>query len=282
MTIIVFVGSVFSTYYAVDRWRKHGNPLRHCAVNVSVWQKNRYLWAFTERGQKAVARSPERIDIGPSNLSWDGNEFRVELSEWAWPIPRRVQGQIRIIPTGLGSRSILLDGAGWHRWRPIAPHATVEVQLDRPFMRWTGHGYVDQNTGMEPLEDTFSSWTWSRARLQRETAIFYDLERRKEGGLSVAMRARSDGSIEEMHEPPPIAVCSPTRWQLARSTRADDGRPPQLLRTMEDGPFYARSLWQSQVLGETATVLQESLDLDRLGRPWSRVMVPYRNPRALF
>ncbi len=178
---------------------------------MSLWQKNRYLWAFTERGRKAVQRSPEHVAIGPSSLSWDGNEFVVSLRELAWPIPRRIEGQVRIIPTGLGNRSILLDGAGWHRWRPIAPHATVEVQLSRPFMRWSGHAYLDQNTGMEPLEDTFRSWTWSRARLARETAIFYDLQRRNEGSLSVSLRARNDGSIEEMQDPPPVAECPPTR-----------------------------------------------------------------------
>jgi len=251
-------------------------------VNVSLWQKNRYLWAFTERGRKTVERGPQHISIGPSCLSWDGNEFLVSLRELAWPIPRRIEGQIRIIPTQLGNRSVLLDGAGWHRWRPIAPHATVDVQMSRPFMRWSGHAYLDQNTGMEPLEDTFSSWTWSRARLSRETAIFYDLERREEGSLSVALRAKSDGTIEEMTDPPPPAECPATRWRLARSTRADAGQVPELLRTMEDGPFYARSLWQSRVRGESATVLQESLDLDRLCKPWARLMIPYRNPRALF
>jgi carotenoid 1,2-hydratase len=148
-------------------------------------------------------------------------------------------------------------------------------------MRWQGNAYIDTNTGQAPLEDTFSKWTWSRAHLQRRTAVFYDISRRSGGPLSLALLVNEDGSMAELLPPPPTATLPSTRWHLERSTRADAGHAPQLVRTIEDGPFYARSLIASHLGGEIAEVMQESLSLDRLRQPWIRTMVPYRNPRAL-
>ena len=67
ITVIAFLGSVFSPYYA---WaRRHGScdPLRHCALNVALYGKRR-RWAMTERGDKAVQRGADFLAIGPSAL----------------------------------------------------------------------------------------------------------------------------------------------------------------------------------------------------------------------
>ena len=37
LTIIAFIGSVFSPYYAWSRARGHGDPYNHCALNVSLY-----------------------------------------------------------------------------------------------------------------------------------------------------------------------------------------------------------------------------------------------------
>ena len=248
--------------------------------NISLWQGRSYRWAFTERGRNAVHRDADRIDIGGSHLRWDGTAFSAELDEFTWPWFGRIRGRLRLMPTELATRTVLLDAAGWHRWWPMAPHARIEIELSQPAMRWSGNAYIDHNAGSGPLENTFRSWTWSRARLKRETVIFYDLQRRAEPPLSVALRAKADGSMEEMAEIPREVRLPRTRWRLERTTRGDADRSPELLRTMEDGPFYARSLVRSQVRGEEAIAMQETLSLDRLRNVGTRVMVPYRNPRV--
>lgn len=153
--------------------------------------------------------------------------------------------------------------------------------MGNPASRWSGDAYFDHNAGQSPLERSFRSWTWSRARLRDRTAIFYDLQRRDQDDLSVALEARSDGSLVEMDDPPPAANVSPTLWRLPRATRVDPGAVPRVLRTIEDGPFYARSLLSAKIGGEQSGVMQETLSLDRLRQAWIRYLVLYRNPRAV-
>ncbi len=42
------------------------------------------------------------------------------------------------------------------------------------------------------------------------------------------------------------------------------GAPPRVRQTLEDTPFYVRSLIDAQLLGETVTSVHETLDLPRL------------------
>ncbi|MEQ8516068.1 MAG: hypothetical protein RIC38_10725, partial [Chromatocurvus sp.] len=52
LTIIVFVGSVFSPYYAAARRRGPTDPGNHCAINAVLYNPGgRKVWALTERGR---------------------------------------------------------------------------------------------------------------------------------------------------------------------------------------------------------------------------------------
>jgi carotenoid 1,2-hydratase len=55
--------------------------------------------------------------------------------------------------------------------------------------------------------------------------------------------------------------------------------PPQITRTLEDTPFYVRSLLKTQLLGEEVTAIHESLDIPRLVSLPVRLMLPWRMPR---
>jgi carotenoid 1,2-hydratase len=61
--------------------------------------------------------------------------------------------------------------------------------------------------------------------------------------------------------------------------RADQGVQPDVIRTLEDGPFYARSQVRTKLYGEAADAFHESLDLDRFRSPLVRAMLPFRMPR---
>jgi carotenoid 1,2-hydratase len=52
-----------------------------------------------------------------------------------------------------------------------------------------------------------------------------------------------------------------------------------VLRSLEDGPFYTRSLVESRWYGRTVVAVHESLDLDRFVRPAVQAMLPFRMPR---
>ena len=71
--------------------------------------------------------------------------------------------------------------------------------------------------------------------------------------------------------------CAAPGWRVPRSQRSDT--PPRLQQTLEDAPFYARSLVQADWLGQPVLAMHESLRRDRFARPWVQAMLPFRMPR---
>ncbi|WP_254452553.1 carotenoid 1,2-hydratase [Roseicella sp. DB1501] len=235
---------------------------------------------MTERRSAALGRSDASLRIGPSALHWDGDVLTAEFAESAAPLPRPVRGRVRLRPEAPGHRGFLLDAAGRHRWRPIAAAARVEVELDQPRLRWSGPGYFDSNDGDAPLEEDFRRWDWCRAPLRRGAAVLYNVVRRDGSAQSLALRVHPSGAIEDMPAPP-VAALPRSRWWLDRPTRADPGPAPRVVQTLQDAPFYARSVIETRLCGEAATAVHESLDLDRFRAPWVQAMLPFRIPRAL-
>ena len=171
-----------------------------------------------------------------------------------------------------------LDASQRHAWRPIAPRALVEVSLSSPAFDWCGKGYFDTNAGEAPLQDDFRAWDWSRAHLNTDTLLFYDVQRRDGDCAQLALRVAEDGDVQAIQSPPRTRLPS-TFWQVARNTRAEPGAAPTVRRTLEDTPFYARSILNSRYEGQAADIIHESLSLNRLRSPIVRAMLPFRMPR---
>ena len=91
-------------------------------------------------------------------MRWEDGALTIDIHEIGAPLPRRVHGQVRVRPRAIFNEHFPLDDAGRHLWRPIAPVAQVEVEMNHPKLRWSGAGYFDHNIGDEPLEDAFLSW----------------------------------------------------------------------------------------------------------------------------
>jgi carotenoid 1,2-hydratase len=234
---------------------------------------------MTERGRGAIERAPDSLQIGPSSLRWDRGSLVIDIEERTAPWLRRLSGTIRVTPTGGAGPSLLLEAGGRHIWQPIAPQADIEVTLNRPDLRWGGKAYLDSNHGDEPLQAGFRRWSWARAHLSRRTVILYDVEDRGGSRRSHALRLESSGQAELL-DPLPQADLPRTGWRLDRPTRADVGSSPSVTKTLEDGPFYARSLLSTKLYGEPAEAFHECLDLDRFSSPLVRAMLPFRMPRV--
>jgi carotenoid 1,2-hydratase len=270
---------VFSPYYAWARRRGRGDPLDHCALNVALYGERGNHWAMTERGRAKVSRSASSLAIGPSMLTWDGDVLTIRIDEITAPIPSLVRGVVRVYPKAITGRAFSLDRAGRHRWEPIAPSAHVAVKMEQPAVRWRGEGYVDSNSGGEPIEEAFRHWHWSRASLRRGTAVLYDVADRGGGERPLALEFGPGGDVEEI-DLPSKATLPPTRWKIARVTRADEPQSVVVLKTLESSPFYARSLLSTRLLGQSALAMHESLSLDRFRSRWVQAMLPFRMPRG--
>ncbi|MEA1835076.1 carotenoid 1,2-hydratase [Methylobacterium durans] len=274
LTLIAFIGSVFSPYYAWDPAR---DPFDHCALNVVLYGRPG-RFCMTERGRAALARDADHIRIGPSAMEWDGAALTIRIDEVTAPIPRRVRGTVRLHPPGFTRGPFTLDAAGDHRWWPMAPSSPVEVRLDEPALAWRGTAYFDTNDGDTALEDSFTSWTWCRADMPDGAAILYDVRRRDGSGQNLSLRFDRTGARRDIRPPLPAALPPTGLWRIPRATRSDDGHA-RVLRTFEDTPFYARSLLASTLGGEPVQAVHESLSLARFRNPIVRLMLPFRMPR---
>jgi len=276
--VIAFIGSVFSPYYAWARRRGSTDPLNHCALNVALYGAGGKRWSMIERGRSAVRQEARCLTIGPSAVSWDGDALTFSIDEVTVPWPSRIRGKLRVHPTALPEQGFALDEQRHHHWLPIAPVARIEVELEHPAMRWSGTGYLDSNRGSAPLEQAFSSWTWSRASVRGGTGIIYDVERRDGPPLSLALFCDEAGRVRHFQAPLPVPLPR-TGWRIDRSTRVDAGHRANLLETLEDTPFYARSTLATHLMGKPVTAIHESLSLKRFSAPWVRMLLPFRMPR---
>ncbi|WP_428569846.1 carotenoid 1,2-hydratase [Ramlibacter sp.] len=283
LTLIAFIGSVFSPYYAQARRRGSADALDHCALNVALYAQpgtgSATGWTMTERGADAVRRGPSVLRIGPSQLTWSDGILTIQIEEVTVPWPSRVRGTVRLRPAALMNTRYPLDAAGRHLWCPIAPCARVEVDLSHPALRWEGAGYLDCNAGERPLEQDFARWDWSRAALPgQRAAVLYDVERSDGSAMALALQFDGTGQVRQV-DPPPRAPLPPTGWRLARATRCDRVFAPRVVQTLEDAPFYARSLLRTCMFGEEVAAVHESLSLHRWAARAVQLMLPFRMPR---
>ena len=278
ITIIALLGSVFSPYYAGARAIGPADPLEHCAMNVAIYGPRGDLWSLTERGSRRVARGARDLAVGPSSMEWDGTELRIAFDEITAPVPSRLRGRVRVRPLDVTGEVFALDAAGKHAWSPIAPVATAEVDLESPRLRFRGAAYFDANAGDEPLEQAFSSWTWSRSSRAGETAVTYDVLRADGSRGLLARVFGAGGAARDLGDLQPMPL-GRTRWGVDRSIQVDGRTSPRLLRTLEDTPFYARSLASASFGGQASTVVHEALSLDRFKQGWVRFLLPFRMRR---
>lgn len=284
------MGSVFSPYYAWARRRRGEGgaaATEHCSINVALYHRPpgarrfRTAWAMTERGERQLQRDALSLQIGPSALRWIDGTLDITLNERTMPWGGRVAGRVRLEPEAAPGRVFALDPAGRHRWQPVHPRATVVVDLQHPARRWQCTAYFDANVGERPLEQDFQAWDWSRQPLPGGgVALHYDVQSRDGSAHALALRMDAAGRLAAAADAPIPWALPRTRWGLGRTARCTE--QPVLVDTLEDGPFYSRSLWlpsDAAREGPGHWAMHESLSLDRFASPWVQALLPFRMPR---
>ncbi len=234
---------------------------------------------MTDRGRAALRLSSRKFEVGPSSMRWDGERLIVEIDEISTPHLTRLRGRIVLTPSAITDVELPLTADGAHVWRPFAPVAKIEVELDRPGWTWSGHGYLDANFGTRALETDFSHWCWGRFPTGAGGALaFYDAEMRDGSRFDAAFAFGPDGSARAVEAPPPVRFAR-SLWAVKRETRADPGFRPRQVMSMLEAPFYTRALVETEIGGERLTGVHEALDLDRFRGPWLMPMLAMRVPR---
>lgn len=281
LVVIALVGNPFSPAYARARARGPAAATAYASMNVALYRRDESWFSLRERPLSAQHRLPDGVVIGGSTMRWDGGALVVDVDETTTPFGRRVRGRLVLRPEGApGASGVVLDRAGQHRWWPVAPLARVEVELDEPRLRFRGHGYHDANAGAVPLESTFDTWSWARARTSRGAVVTYDVREKDGFERSLATRLDRAGAVSPVAAPY-VSSLPRTLWGIRRHARTDrEDATPTVGRALEDGPFYARALVHTSLEGERVTAMHEVLSASRLGQSWVRFLTGFRMGRA--
>ncbi len=228
---------------------------------------------MTERGERSLKREKDSLTMGPSSLHVEGDTLVFRINEKASPWPSPIRGEVRVKSNVQFDERYCLDSAGRHRWRPIAPLARVDVNLTSPRMRWSGEAYCDSNDGDEPIERGIKSWQWQRGTIDGKAVVMYDVVDLCASKTSLAMQFASDGRVEALQPPPPCRLSS-SKWLMPRTTRSE--RSASVVETLDDTPFYVRSIIDTHLFGRALTCVHESLSLKRFASPIVQGMLPFR------
>jgi carotenoid 1,2-hydratase len=138
---------------------------------------------------------------------------------------------------------------------------------------------MDSNEGDEPVENGFWDWDWARAEMANgDTSVVYDVRPKSGPGRVVSQRFSPDGSHTPFEAPARYALPA-SAWRIKRAMCREPGTAPEIVSTLEDTPFYARSLLKTRLLGEDLTAVHETLDVPRLVSWPVRWMLPWKMPR---
>lgn len=275
IVVIAMLGNAFSPRWARAR---AANPaarsIDFSAMNVALRSGGASRWALTERGRAAVSRAADHVAIGSSAITHENGRIVARIDERSAPWRERVRGVVRLTPLAASDLVVDLDPGGIHTWSPRIPIARIEVDFEEPRVRFRGTGYLDMNQGAAPLEDTFASWSWSRVSDGERVAVAYDVALR-DGGVRARAFAGASGHDLRDAEHEAVVALPTTRFGLARSARGETDAI-SLVRTLEDGPFYARSVLRTTLGGRHALGMHETVSLDRFRAAWVRFLVPFR------
>jgi carotenoid 1,2-hydratase len=275
ITVIAFVGSVFSPAYLRARRRDAmASPEAHCGLNVVVHGPSTRAWSMNELSSARVQRSADRFTLRASTLSYDADGLDIEIDEPATLWGSRIRGRVRVRPRTWHNHEISLDLAASHRWIGIAPCADVEVDLEHPRLGFRGRGYHDGNAGTEGLEQGFVGWTWSRTATTGGVAVTYDVHERGGRREPRGLRFTDDGGVGDFDAPVSLDL-PPSRWRLPRRQRVESGDHVEVVRTLVDAPFYARTVTMTTG-GVERFGMHEVVDLDRFVARRTQWMLPFK------
>jgi len=268
------MGNAFSPYWARARRRDpNASSLDFSTLNVALTAPGQSWWSLTERKRCALQSSATSLRIGPSQLAWSGGTLNVNVNEKTAPWGNSLVGSVHVTPTVWTDTQVFLDEAHEHTWRPFAPIARVTVQFTKPSIRFSGTGYLDHNLGACPLEESFDAWSWSRVSNER-VHIAYDV--RSVRGTTSHRAFIVDPENRLTTAPFGQEHTLPrTRFGLDRVARSEGPRV-RIARTLEDGPFYARSVIETDLQGQPAIGVHEAVSLERFRSRWAQFLTPFR------
>ena len=110
--------------------------------------------------------------------------------------------------------------------------------------------------------------------------MIYDVRMKAGEDRVIAQRFFADGRAEPFEAPARQRLPRTAVWRIERHMRSEGDASARVLQTLEDTPFYTRSLLESALLGQRVQSVHETLSIPRLVAGTTRLMLPFRMPRV--
>ncbi len=280
IVVIVFVGAVFSPFYARERRMapySGADPREHCAVNVSIYGPHR-RWVYSEEPYAACTTTT--FTTKSARVERGHHEVQVEFEDLSAPLGLPCKGSVALAATSPPASLGRVDlGDGVHHWWPVHMNARAQVRLESPRACFDGVAYHDCNAGSCPLEQSFSGWSWERRASSRGAEVLYDTQLIDGSEHQRGWLFSHDGQVEKLIRHTRRRFTR-SRWGLERATFAERSADVRLVKTYEDTPFYTRSLLTvDNANGERSHAVHERLDLRRFRKQWVQFLAQFRMRR---
>ncbi len=205
LVVIFYRGNPFSRRYrhALEQGGEV-TPEDYPAVSISLYDRGSTLfYSFVEYpAREGKFESGGRIRIGGHRLEIEENDSaelccRLELSE-ELPSGDALRGELTFEGPSPSPSLFRGDASGetgkksgkeaTHRWNLALPRARAKANLrletrESPSaeIAWTGTGYHDHNSGVEPLERAFDEWYWGRFHFEAGTLVYFVSKGKRDG-----------------------------------------------------------------------------------------------------
>ena len=273
VTVIAFIGSVFSPYYFRSRSRGATPAEEHVSLNVILYGPSKSRWCMTERGAAALDQSSSCLSIGPSAVHLTDTGVTIQIDERATPFGQRVQGTVQLRFQRAVETCFELDDAGEHWWW-LRRRWRRWTWMARPALKWAGSAYMDSNFGARPIETDSHLELVPRTPGGEGCQIHHDTQLAGGGSKHLSLSIDEAGALQRETFPALILPKGPI-WRVERPSRLPASERMSI-KTLEDTPFYTRS----QIRVNEQEFMHESLDLRRFCQPWVQTLLPFRMPRV--
>lgn len=258
MVIIFYHANPFSVNYIKELSDNNIKTSSYPAVSVSLYEKGKTVYysflEFTEEDFNWDEDSPA-CSIGKNSFRYrqDNHMLHAELNlNQELASGHRLNGSVHFKAGSLSSELLNMKGEKHHSWNLIMPGAETECRFrlnagsnDERIFAFTGTGYHDHNTGLEPMKDSFTDWYWGRYHFPEHTLIYYLMNRddgmQYEGWLTDAGGNSIRAELKDLKSND--RTLNPFGLYAARKFTMDFGSAEITVQTpelLDNGPFYQR------------------------------------------
>ena len=262
LVVIFYEGNPFSRRYidAIDR-QLNNMASDYPAISISVYKNgDPIFYSFEEvtrtDAQFSTTKPAGRVKKNSfEKLSdvTDGYKYLLHL-EQTLPNGDNLKGNLTFMSSGEDPFPASTEGGAGngvlnHQWNLIQPSADVKGEFTVDGLQWqtiafSGTGYHDHNTGMEPMKDSFVDWYWGRFHLSGYTLIYY-LMNQESGRKDCAWLIDSKNRVMQLNGNFMLSDMGFNVFGLksARKIEMESKSNSFLIQQqsmLDDGPFYQR------------------------------------------